>query len=622
MKKILLLLLCTVMYTASYGQMQCKICFSGNGSNGGGTNECMGPKPYGSSFTLPSCAFVKTNYTFVGWGTSPSATSTTAAGGSAGCYTVSSNDLNTNTYYAIWKCNWSYTIAYNGNGSTSGSMSSTSCACNTSYTLKTSSFSRTNYIFKGWGTSASTPNNGTVVYKENASVKDITGTTTTTVNLYAVWEGIPYNIAYNANGGSGTMDKTDCFYDKECTLRANNFTYEGFVFDGWATSADGKKVYSDEATKVKNLTTTSGATVTLYAVWISAYTLTFNAQSGSATPTQSVNIGQPAQKPADPTRAGYRFGGWCVDAEGDMPWEFSTILYGNLTLYAKWLPLATVTFDAMGGSSVPEQSVELGQPAQKPADPTRLNYTFGSWCREDHCTTKWSFDEDMVQESMTLYALWVPLYTVSFHAMSGSPTPLAQQVQQGGKVQQPTAPSREDYIFSGWYRNSTYTTAWSFASDEVTEPLTLYAKWISSSAAVFTVTFNVLSGSAVPPQQVVQGENAAQPSNPVREGFTFGGWYKEAACTNAWDFGNNAVNAATTLYALWQCTALFNTNGGSAVSAQVVRVGSKLVKPADPARFGYEFVGWYSDLCLATPYTFTGTVQGNVSLYAKWKPVE
>ena len=66
-------------------------------------------------------------------------------------------------------------------------------------------------------------------------------------------------------------------------------------------------------------------------------------------------------------------------------------------------------------------------------------------------------------------------------------------------------------------------------------------------------------------------------------------------------------------------TVTFNSNGGSAVKAQTVKNGAKASKPADPAKSGYLFKGWYSDKSLTKAYDFNSAVRSNLTLYAKWE---
>jgi uncharacterized repeat protein (TIGR02543 family) len=77
----------------------------------------------------------------------------------------------------------------------------------------------------------------------------------------------PYTVAFNANGGTGTMADMSFMYNVAQNLTANSFTRTGYLYEGWATSANGEKVY-DNGQSVINLTQTSGDTVTLYAKWM------------------------------------------------------------------------------------------------------------------------------------------------------------------------------------------------------------------------------------------------------------------------------------------------------------------------------------------------------------------
>ena len=106
----------------------------------------------------------------------------------------------------------------------------------------------TGYTFAGW-----TPAQITA---------DMTGAQT----VNAAWTANGYSIAYNPNGGSGTMDATAATYDSVTNVAANGFTWAGHVFAGWATNENGEVVYA-AGQVVSNLTAQSSGVVTLYAVW-------------------------------------------------------------------------------------------------------------------------------------------------------------------------------------------------------------------------------------------------------------------------------------------------------------------------------------------------------------------
>ena len=77
------------------------------------------------------------------------------------------------------------------------------------------------------------------------------------------------------------------------------------------------------------------------------------------------------------------------------------------------------------------------------------------------------------------------------------------------------------------------------------------------------------------------------------------------------------VPPTTTYYSV-----VFDTNGGSAVSAQVVAGGSKASKPKDPTKTDSTFVGWYADKDLTTEYDFDSAVNKDITIYAKWNEIE
>ena len=114
---------------------------------------------------------------------------------------------------------------------------------------------RTGYDFVGWAESK----DSSVYVTETAK-----GT------IYAIWKAHYYTVAYDANGGTGTMAAQTFAYDTAKSLSANQFTKEGFTFIGWTLSKPSEdSTYYDyiDGQTVKNLTDADNATVTVYAVW-------------------------------------------------------------------------------------------------------------------------------------------------------------------------------------------------------------------------------------------------------------------------------------------------------------------------------------------------------------------
>ena len=144
-------------------------------------------------------------------------------------------------------------------------------------------------------------------------------------------------------------------------------------------------------------------------------------------------------------------------------------------------------------------------------------------------------------------------FTVTFVYVlqGGSDITTITGVSYGATIPKPDDPTREGFLFGGWY-DADYTNAWDFETDIVTSNIMLYAKWIDTSFVTYTVTFNSLGGSSVAPRMNVNpGAKITKPADPTRNGYTFDGWYREAAFTNAWNFETDIVIGNIWLYAKW-----------------------------------------------------------------------
>lgn len=159
-----------------------------------------------------------------------------------------------------------YTIRFHGNGATSGSMSDQEKTYGTPLTLSKNNFKKTGYTFLGWATEADKAKTYDDGYR---LVSDLTTKDGDIITLYAKWkENANYYIEYEANGGSGEMDRQTMTFEVAANLTANAFTYEHHIFKGWATEPTGEVVYTDRA-NVNEITLQAdeSATITLYAVW-------------------------------------------------------------------------------------------------------------------------------------------------------------------------------------------------------------------------------------------------------------------------------------------------------------------------------------------------------------------
>ncbi len=230
--------------------MSFTITYHPNGASG---SEVVESKVGSESYTIRSNMFSRSGYNFTGWNTQANGGGQSYSAGSS--YSGLANlDL-----YAQWS-RITYTIKYNKNASdATGSMANTTKYHGTNVTLRSNAFKRTGYTFLGWATEK----NGDMVYSNGATYK-----ANANVTLYAKWDPHKYTIVFNGNGStSGSMKEQTFEYGKEQKLTSNAFKKTGFTFSKWTRNADGTGTSYTNGQSVKNLTSTNGAEIKLYAQW-------------------------------------------------------------------------------------------------------------------------------------------------------------------------------------------------------------------------------------------------------------------------------------------------------------------------------------------------------------------
>ena len=91
-----------------------------------------------------------------------------------------------------------------------------------------------------------------------------------------------------------------------------------------------------------NGTTTASRQTAVFSSQMENFTVTFNLNyDGSKITTQSVTDGATVKEPDTPTREGYTFAGWYIDADCSTEYNFSGVVTKNITLYAKWIEVIT-----------------------------------------------------------------------------------------------------------------------------------------------------------------------------------------------------------------------------------------------------------------------------------------
>jgi uncharacterized repeat protein (TIGR02543 family) len=248
-----------------------------------------------------------------------------------------------------------FSVTYNANSASSGSVPSDATAYSSGASVTTAansgSLARTGYTFAGWNTAAD--GTGTTYAVSTSSAFTISSNTT----LYARWTAAVTYDANSATSGSVPADATTYRPGQAVTTSANSGTLArtGYTFAGWNTLADGTgTTYAVSTSAAFNI---SGNT-TLYARWTASVTYDANSATSGSVPTDA-NAYRPGQAVSTAAnsgslaRAGYSFAGWNTLADGTgTAYAVSTSnafnISGNTTLYAQWTLVSSPTITTSG----------------------------------------------------------------------------------------------------------------------------------------------------------------------------------------------------------------------------------------------------------------------------------
>lgn len=291
-----------------------------------------------------------------------------------------------------------YVVTYNGNGGSTPSPVNVVPGNSTVLPLPTRSY----YTFNGWYTAAS---GGTFIgYDASLYVP------TSSITLYAQWTAINYTVSWDGNSGSVSPTSSSGTYGS--TVNAPTPTRSGYSFLYWR---DSTSAFSYLYQLSAGQSWTISGNITFYAWWqINQYTVTYNANGGSVSPSSAtVNAGSSVTLPT-PTYAGYTFNGWYTASSGGSYVGAGGGSYtpsSNITIYAQWTAVTyTVTWNANGGSVSPTSSSGVSGTVVTSPTPTRSGYTFLYW-RDSTNPAGYLYQINpggtwTIDISRTFYAIW------------------------------------------------------------------------------------------------------------------------------------------------------------------------------------------------------------------------
>lgn len=652
-------------------------------ANGGSGAPVSQTKYHGLKLMIPSIEPTRSGYTFLGWDTSPTATSATYQPGD--WYYTNAN----RTFYAVWKKNApaTYTVSYDANGG-SGAPGSQTKTENVTLTLSPVSPRRTGYTFKGWATNKFMPGaqyQPCGKYTANASV-----------TLYALWECA--HTSTEKKWTTGCEWKTVC---KNCGATISSGTTHGpFSYGAWEYYSTGQHKrakecnYGDYSTteyashkattryeqysasqhrKYSHCTdcdktigsvsyenhtftssTSNGQVVSTCNLCgytkttAQTYTVSYNANGGSNAPASQTKVHGVTLTLSStvPHRFNYEFLGWSASSSAITATYAAGGSYtGNasVTLFAVWRykpATYAVSYDANGGTGAPgRQTKTYGVTLTLTTlIPTRRNYSFVGWSKDRNATSAsyaagGSYTDNT---DVTLYAVWQynpETYTIRYDANDGTGAPASQTKTYGVPLTlSAVKPTRAGYEFLGWATSRNATTSEYAPGERYTDEagVTLYAVW-RYIPKTYEVKYDANGGGNTPARQTKTEDVTLILTStiPTRYGYTFRGWATTSTATTA-DYqsgGSYTANESVTLYAVWEIntyTVSFDANGGTnAPNSQKKTHGQNLILTvAIPTRPNHVFLGWAADSS-ATSIAYapgaTYTAEEDVTLYAVWQ---
>ena len=396
-----------------------------------------------------------------------------------------------------------YSVTYNRNGSSSGSIPSDSHKYILGQTVtvlgNTGTLAKTGFSFNGWNTKA----NGTGNTYPQGSTFTMGGAD---VGLYALWTvNTTFTVIYNESGktgGSVPIDTTNYQSGQTVTAIGNtgSLAKTGSTFVGWNTAADGSgTTYSQGQSFAMG-----SANVLLFAKWTAnVYTVTFDSQTATiaASPT-SKTVTFPTTTidalPTPPAKTGYTFGGWYTAINGgETAFTATTAVSASIILYALWTAnVYTVTFDSQTATiAASPTSKTVTFPTTTidalPTPPAKTGYTFGGWYTAINGGETAFTATTAVSASIILYALWTanPTNTVTYdgNGNTGGTVPVDSNTYQQGATVTVSGNTgnltNTGFLLAGWMTKqdgtgTSYAVGATFKMG--TSNVTLYAVWIQS----------------------------------------------------------------------------------------------------------------------------------------------
>ena len=577
---------------------------------------------YGNSVALPT-NITRDGCTFGGWFDNANCEG-------AAVTTIPSSSTGNKTFYAKWTPN-TYAVRLHPGEGTIQSGNVTNYTYGVGAILPTaSSMSLTGKGFAGWYDNEDF---------EGDAVSEITVADFGEKDFYALWEENTYPVVLNTNEGVINSGNVVSYKHGSEKPLPSDVTRTGYEFEGWYENS------SCIGTAVTVIPADAVEAKTFWAKWREKnYSISFEPNEGTindeVVPTQyTFSVG--ASLPANVTRNGYAFAGWYDNPEyaGQPVALVRSSDYGNKTYYARWeIKTYTIAFNNNGGEigdEVVPSSYTYNKEVELPSEVYKDGYEFLGWYDNPN------FYNDPISRieegdfgNKTFYAKWlVESYGVIFETNGGTiNSGNIAKYTYGVPANLPTDVIRTGYTFAGWCSDEALTSERidAISISDMGEKK-FYAKWTNNP---YMVTLNPNEGVIASDNvdSYVYGTAVELPTDIVRVGYTFNGWFanpsylgSQVQAISATDYGDKEFWAKWTVN---DYKVTLNTNGGTITSGEIdsyiYGVGATLPTAKNFVKTGATFGGWYADEEFSSSLVVSIPVNeiGDKEFWAKWTDID
>ncbi len=592
----------------------------------GGTEVSNTTYTYGNAMSLPSTT--RRGYSFGGWFTDDGTFKKQVKSISR----TTGGDL---TLFAKWN-KYSLKVSFNGNGSTSGKMTTQKMAMETDYSLQANRYARKGYEFLGWsfekrnvlaageetaelvelldGETALTAQILANMYllhlvdegvyesfEAAAAAADPLKKNNQTVTLYAVWRQVPFQISYHFCGGmyEGDYPESYCYGDVIDLIvpYRDGARKDLYTFAGWYLDPGYKK-------KIAKITATSMGDLDLFAKWTMVYDISFDPNPGAGTVAGSM----PDQK----------------NVRNDVPTAIKANAFKNKDAEGEYAFLGWAMEE---GATVPDFTNK-----EKVVSP------------QEH---KLTYDAERGRYVLKLYAVWKQSFEVQYKEIDDTPLAVDDEYLRYTYLVQMTLPKNVEkpgYVFGGWYSEPAFKKKYTSISKGSIGDKTFYARWTPKT---YAINFEKDAPDGLPSTLTVTGKMSKQsfkyttakalPKNAYKlKGFTFMGWSDKPYAQRADGEKETVLFTQSqkitlseheilgmTLYPVWSMdtySIIYNNTAGTAHgNPDNYTVVTPDIILDEPQKLGDTFLGWYKDSKYRTKVTkIQSGSTGTLNLYAKW----